>query len=58
MSTIGCPDGEVEIYDSLQLTPNLDTQTVIAQSLNSQLPSIEIKVANVTLQMRILDCVL
>jgi len=26
MSTIGCPDGEVEIYDLLQLTPNFDTQ--------------------------------
>ena len=56
MSTIGCPDGEVEIYDSLQLTPNLDTQTVIPRYLNSQLPSIKIKVANVALQKGSSDC--
>ena len=29
LSTIGCVEGEVELYDSLQLSPNLDTQTVI-----------------------------
>lgn len=27
LSTIGCIEGEVEIYDSFQLSPNLDTQT-------------------------------
>ena len=56
MSTIGCPDGEVKIYDSLQLLPNLGTQTLITRYLNSQLPSIKIKVVNVALQKGSSDC--
>ena len=56
LSTIGCVEGEVELYDSLQLSPNLDTQTVIARYLRSQVHVIRIRVANVALQKGSSDC--
>ena len=56
LSTIGCIEGEVEVYDSLQLPPNLDTQTVIAWYLSSQLHVIRIRVANIALQKGSSDC--
>ena len=56
LSTIGCIEGEVEVYDSLQLSPNLDTQTVIARYLRSRMHVIRVKVANVILQKGSSDC--
>ena len=56
LSTIGCSEGEVEVYNSLQLSPNLDTQTVIARYLKSQLHAVRIRVANVALQKGSSDC--
>ena len=56
LSTVGCADGEIEIYDSLRLTPTAHTQKVIAWHLKSKLPSITIKVVNVAKQEGALDC--
>ena len=39
VSTVGCPEGEIDLYDSLQQKPSLDTQTVIARYLRSSSPS-------------------
>ena len=52
LSTVGCADGEIEIYDSLQLSPALHTQTVIARYLKSKLHSI----VNVATQKGSSDC--
>ena len=49
-------EGEVELYDSLQLSPDLHTQTVIAKYLKSKLHSIRIKVVNVATQKGSSDC--
>ena len=43
VSTVGCTKDKIEVYDSLQMKPNLYTQTAIAQYLRSQ--SFKIKVA-------------
>ena len=56
ISTIGCGKGEVELYDSLQQTPRLCTQTVIARYLKSQSNTIKIKLVNVALQKGSTDC--
>ena len=56
VSTVSCADGEIEIYDSLQLSPTLQTQTVIARYLKSKLHSIRMKVANVGTQKGSSDC--
>ena len=56
ISTVNCAEGEVEVYDSLQLSPDLHTQTVIAKYLKSKLHSIRIKVANVATQKGSSDC--
>ena len=56
LSTIGCTEGEVVIYNSLLLSLNLDTQTVIAQYLKSQMHVIRTRVANVALQKGSSDC--
>ena len=56
LSTVGCADGEIEIYDSLQLSPALHTQTVVARYIKSKLHSIKIKVVNVATQKGGLDC--
>jgi len=50
LSTRGCENGEVELYDSLQQRPSVETQKVIARYLKSELKSITIKVINVALQ--------
>ena len=57
VSTVGCTKDEIEVYDSLQMKPNLYTQTVIAQYLRSQSQSFKIKVANVATQKGSTDCV-
>lgn len=56
MSTVGCPEGEVDLYDSLQHKPSLDTQTVIARYLRSSSSSIRIKLINVAMQKGSTDC--
>ena len=56
LSTVGCADGEIEICNSLQLSPALHTQTVIVQYLKSKLHSIKIKVVNVATQKGSSDC--
>ena len=56
ISTIGCGKGEVELYDSLQQTPRLCTQTVIARYLKSPSNTIKIKLVNVALQKGSTDC--
>ena len=40
ISTVGCAEDEIELYDSLQQKPSLDTQTVIARYLRSSSQSI------------------
>ena len=56
LSTVSWADGEIKIYDSLQLTPTGHTQKVIARYLKSKLPSITIKVVNVAKQEGASDC--
>jgi len=56
LSTVGCPEGEIDLYDSLQQKPSSDTQTVIARYLRSSSPSIRIKLINVALQKGSTDC--
>ena len=42
-STIGCASNEVDLYDSLQQQPSLETQKVIARYWKSPSKSIKIK---------------
>ena len=56
MSTVGCTKDEIEVNDSLQMKPNLYTQTVIARYLRSKSQSFKIKVANVATQKGSTDC--
>ena len=56
ISTRGCNNGEVELYDSLQQRPSVETQKVIARYLKCKLKSILIKVINVSLQKGSADC--
>ena len=56
MSTIGCGESEVDLYDSLQCLPSVETQTVIAKYIRSQSKSVKIKVINVATQKRNTDC--
>ena len=56
MSTIGCGEGEVNLYDSLQCLPSVETQTVIAKYIRSQSKSVKIKVVNVARQEGNTDC--
>ena len=53
MSTIGCTNNEIAVYDSLQLRPNLYTQLRISCYLSL---SFKIKVANVATQKGRTDC--
>ena len=55
ISTVSCPEGDVDLYDSLQHKPSLDTLTVIARYLRSS-SSIRIKLINVALQKGSTDC--
>ena len=50
MSTVGCGESEVDLYDSLQCSPSAETQTVIAKYIRSQSESVKIKVINVATQ--------
>jgi len=56
MSTVDCMEGEVELFDSLQLSPTLEVQMTIAKYLRSQTKSIKIKVVNVSIQSGSTDC--
>ena len=63
ISTVGCAEGEIELHDSLQQKPSLDTQTVIAryhrstsQSIRIKLIIITSKLINVALQKGNTDC--
>jgi len=56
ISTVGCVEGEIELYDSLLQKPSLDTQTVIARYLRSLSQSVGIKVVNVALQKGSTNC--
>ena len=49
-------ENEVELYDSLQLSPTLQTQIVITKYLRSQSSSIKMKVVNVAVQKGSTDC--
>ena len=53
VSTIGCTNNEIAVYDSLQLRPNLYTQLRISCYLSL---SFKIKVANVATQKGRTDC--
>ena len=50
MSTVGCGESEVDLYDSLQCSPSVETQTVIAKYIRSQSKSVKIKVINVAIR--------
>ena len=52
MSAVGCGDSEVDLYDSLQYSPSVETQTVIAKYFRSQSKSVEIKVINVAIHWK------
>ena len=56
MSTVGCGGSEVDLYDSLQCSPSVETQTIIAKYLRSQSTSIKINVINVATQKGNTDC--
>ena len=56
MSTVGCGESEVDLYDSLQCSPSVETQTVIAKYIRSQSKSVKIKVINVATQKGNTDC--
>ena len=56
ISTIGCANGEVDLYDSLQQRPSWETQQVIARYLKSPSKSIKIKLVNVATQKGSTDC--
>jgi len=58
MSTVNCAEGEVELYDSLQLTstPTLEVQIIIAKYLRSHTKVIKIKVINVPTQTGSTNC--
>ena len=56
MSTVGCGESEVDLYDSLQCSPSVETQIVIAKYIRSQSKSVKIKVINVATQKGNTDC--
>ena len=39
VSTVGCGESEVDLYDSLQCSPSVETQTVIAKYMSGHNPS-------------------
>ena len=61
MSTVGCGESEVDLYDSLQCSPSVETQTIIAKYLKSQAKSVKIKVIKVATRRKgtqIVGCML
>ena len=56
MSTVGCGEIEVDLYDSLQCSPSIETQTVIAKYIRSQSKLVKIKMINVATQKGNTDC--
>ena len=56
LSTIGCADHELKVYDSLYNTVNEDTQTVIAALLNSEHSHINIYMMNMAKQHGSTEC--
>ena len=56
ISTIGCKRDEIEIYDSLQTTLNLDSETVIAKYLYSKSSHVVMKFVNIALQSGSTEC--
>ena len=56
LSTVGCGESKVDLYDSLQYLPSVETQTVIAKYIRSQSKSVKIKVINVATQKGNKDC--
>ena len=55
LSTLGCKDNEVEVYDTLQNVPSLETQITICQ-YKSKSSSIMIKLINLATQKGSADC--
>ena len=51
-----CEKDEVVLYDSLQMKPNLYTQTIISKYLRTQSRSFVIKLANVAGQKGSTEC--
>ena len=56
LSTLGCKGNEVEIYDTLQNVPNLETQIIIGKYMKSKSSCITIKLINLSTQKGSADC--
>ena len=56
ISTIDCKRDEIEIYDSLQTTLSLESETVIARYLHSKSPHIVMKFVNIAMQSGSTEC--
>lgn len=53
---MGCKGDDVEIYDSLQTTLNLESEAVIARYLHSKSSHIVLKFVNITMQSGSTEC--
>ena len=58
VSTIGCPEGVVKLYDSFYTSLSSKTATIIAQLLRHKHLSITVQVMNVSKQIGTQDCAL
>jgi len=56
ISTMGCKKDEIEIYDSLQTTLTLKSETVIARYLHSKNSHIVMKFVNIAMQCGSTEC--
>ena len=56
LSTLSCKENEIEVYDTLQNFPSLETQTIICRYMKSKASSVTIKLANLAAQKGSSDC--
>ena len=56
ISTMGCKKHNIEIYDSLQTTLSLESETVIARYLHCKSPHIVMKFVNIAMQSGSTEC--
>ena len=56
LSTLSCKENEVEVYNTLQSLPNVETQIIIGRYMKSKSSFIIIKLVNLALQKGSSDC--
>ena len=56
LSMLSCKENEIEVHDTLQNFPSLETQIIICQYMKSEASSVTIKMANLAAQKGSFDC--